>query len=119
MNRIRRVFRLSRAHDRFRSPVGCWLRAISPEEALKRMKVADGFEVKLVASEPIIRQPVTMTFDDRGRIGLFNICNIPNPAGSEAGQGRSISAHRLRPHAGAAAEGTARRRSHHDSRRPR
>ena len=30
----------------------------SPEEAIKRMKVADGFEVKLVAAEPMVRQPV-------------------------------------------------------------
>ena len=38
----------------------------SPEEAVKRMKVADGLEVKLVACEPDVRQPVTITFDDTG-----------------------------------------------------
>ena len=32
---------------------------LSPEEALKHMKVADGFEAKLVASEPQIRQPLS------------------------------------------------------------
>jgi putative membrane-bound dehydrogenase-like protein len=53
----------------------------TPEEALKRMKVADGFEVRLVASEPLIRQPVTMTFDDRGRLLVIQYLQYPNPAG--------------------------------------
>jgi len=53
----------------------------TPEQALKRMKVADGFEVKLVASEPLIRQPVTMAFDDRGRLWVIQYLQYPNPAG--------------------------------------
>jgi putative membrane-bound dehydrogenase-like protein len=52
----------------------------TPEEALRRMKVADGFEVKIVASEPLIRQPVTMTFDDRGRLWVIQYLQYPNPA---------------------------------------
>lgn len=55
-----------------------------PEEALKRMRVADGFEVKLVASEPGIRQPVTMSFDERGRIWVIQYLQYPNPAGLKA-----------------------------------
>lgn len=43
------------------------LSAPSPQDALRQMRVAEGFEVKLVASEPDIRQPVTMSFDERGR----------------------------------------------------
>ena len=43
-------------------------RGVSPQEALKQMKVADGFEVSLVASEPEIRQPLSVTFDERGRM---------------------------------------------------
>lgn len=53
----------------------------TPEEALKRMKVPDGFEVKLVVSEPAIRQPVTMTFDERGRLWVIQYLQYPNPAG--------------------------------------
>jgi putative membrane-bound dehydrogenase-like protein len=53
----------------------------APEEAINHMKVADGFEVKLVASEPMIRQPVTMTFDDRGRLWVIQYLQYPNPAG--------------------------------------
>src|SRR5215470_13826350 len=53
----------------------------SPEEAVKRMQVPDGFEVDLVASEPLVRQPVTMTFDDRGRLWVIQYLQYPTPAG--------------------------------------
>jgi putative membrane-bound dehydrogenase-like protein len=45
------------------------------------MQVPDGFQVKLVASEPAIRQPVTMSFDDRGRLWVIQYLQYPNPAG--------------------------------------
>src|SRR5215470_321577 len=53
----------------------------TPEEAVKRMKVPDGFQVKLVAAEPMVRQPVTMTFDDRGRMWVIQYLQYPTPAG--------------------------------------
>jgi putative membrane-bound dehydrogenase-like protein len=53
----------------------------TPDEAVKRMQVPDGFQVKLVASEPMIRQPVTMSFDDRGRLWVVQYLQYPNPAG--------------------------------------
>jgi putative membrane-bound dehydrogenase-like protein len=58
--------------------------APSPQEALKQMRVAEGFEVSLVASEPGIRQPVTMSFDERGRIWVVQYLQYPNPAGIKA-----------------------------------
>ncbi len=48
------------------------------------MRVAPGFEVKLVASEPNIRQPVTISFDERGRIWVVQYLQYPNPAGLKA-----------------------------------
>src|SRR5438132_1584239 len=53
----------------------------SPDEAPRRMKVADGFQVKLVASEPLVRQPVAIEFDDRGRLWVIQYLQYPNPAG--------------------------------------
>ena len=41
---------------------------LSPEESIQRMQIAEGFEVKLVAAEPLITTPVAMTFDAVGRI---------------------------------------------------
>lgn len=45
------------------------------------MKVADGFRVKLVASEPEIRQPILTKFDERGRLWVIQYLQYPNPAG--------------------------------------
>lgn len=53
----------------------------SPDEAVKRMKVADGFEVSVVASEPLVRQPVAIEFDDRGRLWVIQYLQYPNPEG--------------------------------------
>jgi putative membrane-bound dehydrogenase-like protein len=55
--------------------------ALPPSEALKHFKVAEGFEVQLFASEPQVRQPVTMTFDDRGRLWVIQYLQYPAPAG--------------------------------------
>lgn len=41
---------------------------ISPEKSLEMMQVEDGFEVKLIASEPLVNAPVTLAFDERGRM---------------------------------------------------
>ena len=53
----------------------------TPDEAVKRMAVADGFEVHVVASEPLVRQPVCIEFDDRGRLWVIQYLQYPNPAG--------------------------------------
>jgi putative membrane-bound dehydrogenase-like protein len=52
-----------------------------PEEAVRRMTAADGFQVRLVASEPMVRQPVAIEFDDRGRLWVIQYLQYPNPAG--------------------------------------
>ena len=54
---------------------------LPPQEALRRMKAADGFAVKLFANEPEIRQPLTMSFDERGRMWIIQYLQYPNPAG--------------------------------------
>ena len=45
------------------------------------MKLPDGFTVRCVASEPMIRQPVSISFDDRGRLWVLQYLQYPNPAG--------------------------------------
>jgi hypothetical protein len=57
---------------------------LPPGEALRRIKVADGFTVKLFANEPEIRQPLTMSFDERGRMWVIQYLQYPNPAGLKA-----------------------------------
>lgn len=43
--------------------------------------MADGLQVRLVASEPQVRQPVCIEFDDRGRLWVIQYLQYPNPAG--------------------------------------
>ena len=40
----------------------------SAEESLSKFKVAPGFKVELVASEPMVKDPVFVDWDDQGRM---------------------------------------------------
>src|SRR5687767_4589031 len=41
---------------------------LSPEEALRTIRVAPGFKVELVAAEPLVQDPVAIHFDADGRL---------------------------------------------------
>jgi putative membrane-bound dehydrogenase-like protein len=53
----------------------------TPEESVQRMVVPEGFHVELFAAEPMVRQPVTASFDERGRLWVVEYLQYPNPAG--------------------------------------
>ncbi len=59
--------------------------ALSPQDAVKKMTVPDGFTVELVASEPDIVNPIAMTFDERGRLWITESLEYPR---SSAGPGK-------------------------------
>src|SRR5438445_910378 len=52
-----------------------------PDEAPRHMTVPADLQVQLVASEPMIAQPVCIEFDDRGRLWVVQYLQYPNPAG--------------------------------------
>jgi putative membrane-bound dehydrogenase-like protein len=52
----------------------------SPAESLAAMRLPDGFSAQLVASEPLVKQPVAIEFDDRGRLWVIQYLQYPNPA---------------------------------------
>ena len=54
-----------------------------PDQAAGKMTAADGFQVELVASEPQVRQPVSIEFDPQGRLWVMQYLQYPNPAGLE------------------------------------
>ncbi len=58
---------------------------LSPQEALKRIEVPDGFEVTLFAGEPDVRQPIAFEFDDRGRLWVAEFYSYRNwqPKGND------------------------------------
>ena len=54
---------------------------LSPEEALAAFRVPDDLRIDLVLSEPIVRQPVSLSFDERGRLWVVQYLQYPFPAG--------------------------------------
>ncbi|MFC3197949.1 c-type cytochrome [Parapedobacter deserti] len=56
---------------------------LSPEASLKAMEVEKGFEVELVASEPLVVAPVAMAFDGQGRMWVVEMTGyMPDTLGS-------------------------------------
>jgi putative membrane-bound dehydrogenase-like protein len=62
----------------------------TPEEARKKMTVPEGYEVRCFAHEPMVQNPVAMTWDHRGRLWVVEAYEYPNgsehpaPFGGEA-----------------------------------
>jgi putative membrane-bound dehydrogenase-like protein len=50
---------------------------LTPAEAVKKMKVPEGFHVEVVAAEPDIVNPVAMTFDEKGRVWITESLEYP------------------------------------------
>jgi mono/diheme cytochrome c family protein/glucose/arabinose dehydrogenase len=51
------------------------------EESLRHFQVVKGLEMAAVAGEPIIRQPINIHFDERGRLWVVQYLQYPFPAG--------------------------------------
>lgn len=62
----------------------------SPEEARAKMSVPEGYEVRCFAHEPMVQNPVAMTWDHRGRLWVVEAYEypegspLPAPFGGEA-----------------------------------
>src|SRR4051812_15097491 len=54
--------------------------ALAPEETRKLIEVPPGFEVRLFASEPMVVNPVAMTWDERGRLWVLELYEYPKGA---------------------------------------
>ena len=50
-------------------------------DAVKQFKVAAGVQMELVAAEPTVMQPLSMNFDERGRLWVVQYRQYPFPAG--------------------------------------
>lgn len=60
--------------DRLKSPP-----PKSPAEALKTIKVQDGFRLELVAHEPQVTSPVAAAYDEDGRLFVVEMRDYPDP----------------------------------------
>src|SRR5262249_45061062 len=55
--------------------------ALTPEETLRRTSVPDNVTIENALSEPDIGQPLSLKFDERGRLWVVQYLQYPNPAG--------------------------------------
>jgi mono/diheme cytochrome c family protein/glucose/arabinose dehydrogenase len=46
---------------------------LPPEQALRTIQIVDGFKVELFACEPIVQDPVALTFDEDGRVWVVEM----------------------------------------------
>ena len=49
--------------------------AIEPREAMATIQVKDGYQLELAAAEPLVRDPVAMSFDENGRLYVVEMCD--------------------------------------------
>jgi putative membrane-bound dehydrogenase-like protein len=52
---------------------------LPPDEAIARFELEPGYRIELAASEPLIRDPVAMAFDERGRLFVVENRGYPGP----------------------------------------
>lgn len=71
------TIKIPRRHDKPPGP------ALTPEQAIAKMTVPEGFHVDLVAAEPQLVNPTAMTFDDRGRIWVCESIEYPRRSPGE------------------------------------
>ncbi len=53
----------------------------TPAEGIKKLKMAEGLAMQVVAHEPAVAQPLNMYFDERGRMWVTQYLQYPFPAG--------------------------------------
>jgi putative membrane-bound dehydrogenase-like protein len=56
-------------------------KGLSPADALKTFTVREGLAIDLIAAEPIVAQPLYMSFDSRGRLWVTQYLQYQYPAG--------------------------------------
>jgi putative membrane-bound dehydrogenase-like protein len=63
---------------------------LPPEKAAQVMTVPEGFQVKLFAGEPDVRQPIAFCLDDRGRLWVAEAYSYPVRRKEGEGQDRIV-----------------------------
>lgn len=64
--------------------------ALAPAEALKSFQLAEGFEIELVAAEPLITDPVNFAFGPDGKLWVAEMGDYPRGIGETGAPGGKI-----------------------------
>jgi putative heme-binding domain-containing protein len=63
------------------APVALSQTKLPPADAAQTFTVADDLRFDQVLAEPLVRQPISMSFDERGRLWVVQYIQYPHPAG--------------------------------------
>ena len=66
------------------------IKPLEPAAALQAFQVAEGFEIHLTAAEPLITDPVAMSFDERGRLYVVEMKDYSEQEHDKLGQVRLL-----------------------------
>lgn len=69
----------------------------SVAEAISKMKVPDGYEVRNFAAEPMVVNPVAMTWDHRGRLWVVELFEYPSGAKTPNEYSKTATDENFRP----------------------
>lgn len=61
---------------------------LSPEEALQKFKIQDGFKIEVYAAEPQVFDPVALEFDEQGNAFVVEMPDYPYEVEAGKGKGR-------------------------------
>lgn len=70
-----------------RDPPPRYQHPLSPEESQTLVQIPVGFRLELFASEPEIKKPISMDWDEKGRLWIIETIDYPNTVKSDKGQG--------------------------------
>lgn len=62
-----------------------------PRDALKTFEILSGYRIELVAAEPLVRDPVAMSFDADGRLYVVEMCDYSEQAEDHLGAIRLLT----------------------------
>ena len=70
-----------------RNPAPLFQEPLTPEESKKFIQIPVGFKLELFASEPDITNPISMAWDEKGRLWVIETVDYPNTVRNEGGSG--------------------------------
>src|SRR5690606_38814663 len=60
---------------------------LTPEESQTLIQVPAGFRLELFSSEPDIKKPIAMDWDEKGRLWIIETVDYPNTVRNDKGEG--------------------------------
>jgi len=67
------------------------LQPLDPDQALASFRVRDGFKIQLVAAEPLVADPMALSFDAKGRLYVVEMHGYPEKRHKKLGKVRMLT----------------------------